>query len=137
MELLNVCHCFWSNLATKPCKLKKNEFLEEISTQKWQFMQDTPGDGDALPVQPPLPAPPCRPGRQADMHKAMQAIGGTTHDIYKAMLAMDSCIGQKPYQAYPIQIERCGRKSRQAELKQKARHIMCLWQSHSSTSHQK
>jgi hypothetical protein len=95
-----------------------------------------PSYWDALPVQQPQPAPPCRPWRQADMLKTMQAIGGTTHDIDKAMLAMDAHIGQNPDQAYPIQSERCDRKSRLAELKQKARHIPGLWQSHSSTSHQ-
>jgi hypothetical protein len=42
------------------------------------------------------------------MCKTMQAIGGTTHDIDKAMLAMDTHIGQNPNQANPIQSERCG-----------------------------
>jgi hypothetical protein len=52
--------------------------------------------------------------------------GGITHhdDIDKAMLAVDAHIGQNPDQADPIQSKRCGRKSRQAKLKQKARHIM-------------
>jgi hypothetical protein len=74
------------------------------------------GDWDALPVQPPPQAPPCRPGRQADMRKTMQASGGTTHDIDKTMLAMDAHIGQNPHQADPIQSERFGRlgKSRRA-----------------------
>jgi hypothetical protein len=70
-----------------------------------------PGDWDALPVQPPQQAPPCRPGRQADMSKTMLAIIGTTPDIDKAMLAMDAHIGQNP-EADPIQSKRCGRKSR-------------------------
>jgi hypothetical protein len=82
-----------------------------------------PGDWDALPVQLSPPAPTCRPGRQADMHKTMPAMGGITHDIDKAMLAMDAHIGHNPDQANPIQSDRCGRKSKQAELKQKARHI--------------
>ena len=82
-----------------------------------------PGDWDALPVQPPPQAPPCQPGRQADTHKTMQATGGTTHDKYKAMLAMDAHIGQNPDQADALQSERYGRKSRRAEVKQKARHI--------------
>ena len=38
------------------------------------------------------------------------------------MLAMNTHVGQNPDQADPIQSERCGRKSRRAELKQKARH---------------
>jgi hypothetical protein len=39
------------------------------------------------------------------------------------MLAMDTHIGQNPNQADAIQSERYGRKSRRAEVKQKARHI--------------
>jgi hypothetical protein len=58
----------------------------------------------------------------------MHAIGGTTHDINKAMLAMEAHIGQNPTgpirQILYLQSKRCGRKSKQAELKQKARHIM-------------
>jgi hypothetical protein len=59
-----------------------------------------PGGWDSLPVQPPLPAAPAPQrwsGQQPGMCKIKQAVGGTTHDMDKAVLAMDTDIGPNPY----------------------------------------
>jgi hypothetical protein len=54
------------------------------------------------------------------MCKTLQTVGGTTHDIDKAMLAMDADVGQTHN---PIQSKRCGGESGRFLLKRKARHI--------------
>jgi hypothetical protein len=46
--------------------------------------------------QPTIFAPPSRSGQQAGMPKIIQAVGGTTHDIDKAIRAMDAHFGPNP-----------------------------------------